>query len=343
VPRLRRADTSLPGIVRRRRGRGFTYAWADPDGGPGRPVTEPEVLERIAALVLPPAWTDVWISPWPNGHIQATGVDAAGRRQYRYHDQWRLERDQAKFDRVLSVAALLPAARERASVALAQRGLTRERVLAAAFRLLDLGFFRIGGEEYALEHGSYGLATMRREHVSFDGSSIVFTYTAKHGKEQVQSIVDDEVRAVVKALLRRQDPSPELLGYRTSSGWRDVTSGDINDYLRRVVGADMSAKDFRTWHATVLMAVALAVSEQVPASKSARDRAKARAYREVAAYLGNTPAVARSSYVDPRVVDRYDDGETVFASLLRSATDAEDEGPILHGRVEEAVLRLLSS
>jgi DNA topoisomerase I len=337
VPRLRRADLSQAGIIRRRRGRGFNYLWAD-----GRPVTEPDVLARIESLVLPPAWTDVWICPWPNGHIQAVGTDSAGRRQYRYHDAWRVQRDQMKFDRVLSVAQLLPAAREKASVALAARGLGQERVLAAAFRLLDLGFFRVGGEEYADDNGSYGLATMRREHVSFEGRSVIFEYPAKSGKQRVQSLVDDDVRKVVRALVNRPDSSPELLGYRDRTGWRDVTSADINSYLRELVGADVSAKDFRTWHATVLMAVALAVSEQVPKSPSARSRAKARAYREVADYLGNTPAVARKSYVDPRVVDRYDSGETIARTLLRVAADPDGATPILHGEVEAAVLRLLS-
>lgn len=338
MPRLRRADLSEAGIIRRRRGRGFSYIWA----AEGRPVTEPEVLARIEALVIPPAWTDVWICPWPNGHIQAVGTDAAGRRQYRYHDAWRVQRDQMKFDRVLSIARLFPAAREKAAVALATKGLNKDRVLAAAFRLLDLGFFRVGGEEYADDNGSYGLATLRREHVSFEGRLVIFEYPAKSGKQRVQSIVDDDVRKVVRALVNRRDTSPEVLGYRTHTGWRDVTSADINSYLRELVGTDVSAKDFRTWHATVLMAVALAVSEQVPKSPSARSRAKARAYREVADYLGNTPAVARKSYVDPRVVDRYDDGETIARTLIQVAANPNGANPILHGEVEAAVLRLLS-
>jgi DNA topoisomerase I len=338
VPRLRRANLAEAGIIRRRRGRGFSYVWAADD----RPVTEPEVLARINSLVIPPAWTDVWICPWPNGHIQAVGTDAAGRRQYRYHDAWRVQRDQMKFDRVLAVAQLFPAAREKAAAALATKGLHKDRVLASAFRLLDLGFFRVGGEEYADDNGSYGLATMRREHVSFQGGSVIFEYPAKSGKHRVQSLVDDDVRKVVRALVTRRDPSPELLGYRTRTGWRDVSSADINSYLRELVGADVSAKDFRTWHATVLMAVALAVSEQVPKSPSARNRAKARAYREVADYLGNTPAVARKSYVDPRVVDRYDNGETIARTLIQVATNPDGETPILHGEVEAAVLRLLS-
>jgi DNA topoisomerase-1 len=338
MPRLRRVDCAGPGIVRKRRGRGFTYQWTD-----GRPVTEPEVLTRIQSLVLPPAWQDVWICPWPNGHIQALGTDAAGRRQYRYHDSWREQRDRDKHDRVLVVAQRLPAARERAAEHLAQRGYPRERVLAAAFKLLDLGFLRVGGEEYADEHGSYGLATLRREHVTLSQAAIVFDYPAKSGKQRIQQLIDDDVRAVVKGLLRRKDDSPELLAYRVRGGWRDVRSDDVNIYLREVFGVDVTAKDFRTWHATVLMAVALAVSRGVADSPSKRKRAVARAYQEVAEYLGNTPAVARASYVDPRLIDLYDDGATVLPALERAVRVTDDDSPYLHGTVERAVLRLLAS
>ena len=337
MPRLRRVDCAGPGIVRKRRGKGFTYQWSD-----GRPVTEPEVLARIEALVLPPAWEDVWICPWPNGHIQALGTDAAGRRQYRYHDVWRQQRDRDKHDRVLVVAKRLPAARKRAAEHLALRGYPRERVLAAAFKLLDLGFLRIGGEEYADDNGSFGLATLRREHVTLSGGAIIFDYPAKSGKQRIQQLVDDDVRAVVRGLLRRKDDSPELLAYKERGRWRDVRSDDVNAYLREIFGIDVTAKDFRTWHATVLMAVALAVSREVANSPSKRKRAVARAYREVGEYLGNTPAVAKASYVDPRLIDRYDDGATVLPALERTVREPSDESPYLHGTVERAVLRLLS-
>jgi DNA topoisomerase I len=337
MPRLRRVDCAGPGIVRKRRGRGFTYLWSD-----GRPVTEPDVLARVRSLVLPPAWQDVWICPWPNGHIQAIGTDAAGRRQYRYHDAWRVQRDRDKHDRVLVVAQRLPSARERAAEHLALRGYPRERVLAAAFRLLDIGFLRVGGEQYADENSSYGLATLRREHVTLHRDVIVFDYPAKSGKQRIQQLADDDLRAVVLGLLRRHDDSPELLAYKEQGRWRDVRSDDVNVYLREIFGVDVTAKDFRTWHATVLMAVALAVSREVANSPSKRKRAVARAYREVAEYLGNTPAVARSSYVNPRLIDLYDDGATVLSALERAATEADDESPYLHGTVEHAVLRLLS-
>ncbi len=336
MARLRRVDCAGPGIARVKRGRGFSYRAPD-----GSTVTDPVVLERIAGLVIPPAWTDVWICSHPRGHIQAVGTDAAGRRQYRYHDAWRVQRDAEKHERVLEFARRLPAARRTVDAHLAQRGPTRQRVLAATFRLLDLGFFRIGGESYAEANGSYGLATMRREHVTISGEMVVFDYTAKSGKHRVQAIVDASVRKVVKALLDRDDPSKELLAYRDRDGWHDVTTADINAYLREVLGADVSAKDFRTWHATVLTAVGLAVSTGAPTSESARKRAVSRVVTEVAQYLGNTPAVCRSSYIDPRVIDLYDDGTTIAPVLERLGADADFGQPATHGQIEAAVLRLL--
>jgi DNA topoisomerase-1 len=336
MPRLRRSQCNGPGIRRRRRGRGFTYTYDD-----GSPVQDPEVLDRVRALVLPPAWQDVWICPWPNGHIQATGTDAAGRRQYRYHDQWRLQRDAAKHERVLTVASRLPAARRTVEAHLAERGFTRNRVLATAFRLLDLGFFRVGSEEYAEENNTYGLATIRREHVTVRGDTVIFEYTAKGNKERVQSVVDPVVLKVVKGLVARQDDHAELLAYRRGRTWVDVRSHEVNDYLREVVGAEITAKDFRTWHATVLMAVALAVSQHATVSESARKRAVARAVREVSDYLGNTPAVCRKSYIDPRVIDLYEDGITVLPALERLGADAAFGAPATHGAVETAVLKML--
>jgi DNA topoisomerase IB len=336
VARLRRVDCAGPGIARVRRGRGFSYRAAD-----GSKVDDPVVLQRIADLVIPPAWNDVWICPHPRGHIQAVGTDAAGRRQYRYHDEWRVQRDAEKHQRVLTFARRLPQARERVVEHLGQRGLTRDRVLAAAFRLLDLGFFRVGGESYAEENGTFGLATMRRKHVTVTGDLVVFDYTAKSGKKRVQSIVDPSVRKVVVALLARDDTSRELLSYKDRAGWHDISSADINAYLRDVMGAEVSAKDFRTWHATVLTAVGLAVSTGAPTSESARKRAVNRVVKEVAEYLGNTPAVCRSSYIDPRVIDLYDDGFTVATSLERLGAEGGFGQPATHGMVEAAVLRLL--
>ena len=336
MTRLRRVDCAGPGIRRVRRGRGFAYVHPD-----GSKVTDPEIIERIQALVLPPAWEDVWICPFPQGHIQALGTDAAGRRQYRYHDDWRTQRDAAKYDRILTFASKLPNARATVHEHLTERGLTRRRVLAAAFRLLDLGFFRVGGESYAEDNGTFGLATMRREHVTVTGDLVVFDYVAKSGKERTQAIVDSNVTKVVRALLKRDGGGDELLACKDRDGWHDITSADINAYLKEVFGEDVSAKDFRTWHATVLMAVGLAVSTSAPRSASARTRAVSRAVAEVSTYLGNTPAVCRSSYIDPRIADFYDDGVTVARSLERLGANAAFGEPATHGQVEAAVLRML--
>jgi DNA topoisomerase I len=336
VPRLKRADCSSPGIRRRRRGRGFEYIDQD-----GLRLTDEETLARIRDLVIPPAWEDVWICPYPNGHIQATGIDARGRKQYRYHDKWRERRDQQKFDEMIDFARALPAMRRRVDEDLAQEGLTRERVLASAVRLLDRGFFRVGGEDYAVENESYGLATIHKQHVQLlDDHRLRFDYPAKSGQRRVQSIVDPEVYDVVGELKRRRGGSPELLAYREGRRWRDLKSADINAYVKEVTGGDFSAKDFRTWNATVLAAVALAVSgPAAQASQRARKRAIKRAVDEVAHYLGNTPTVARASYVDPRVFDRFEGGLTIGGVL----TQLGDDGDLasIHGAAEEAVLDLL--
>jgi DNA topoisomerase I len=336
MPRLRRADCSGPGIRRRRRGKGFEYRHPD-----GAKVTEPETLDRLRALAIPPAWEDVWICPHPNGHLQAVGTDAAGRRQYRYHERWRERRDIEKFDRMLDFARRLPTLRERCREALDAEGMGRERVLACAARMLDLGFFRIGTESYAEEHETYGLTTMHRSHVALDGDVLEFDYPAKGGKQRVQSIVDPQVREVVSVLKRRRHPDPQLLAYKEAGRWVDVTSRDVNDYLKAVCGREASAKDFRTWNATVLAAVGVAVSAPASRSKTAGKRAITRATKEVAHYLGNTPAVCRKSYIDPRVFDRYLSGWTIAGALDRLGADAEFGGLSTQGVVEEAVLDLL--
>ncbi|HET9187427.1 MAG TPA: DNA topoisomerase IB, partial [Acidothermaceae bacterium] len=333
---MRRSRCDGPGISRRRRGKGFAYYYDD-----GTRVTDPDVLSRISGLVLPPAWRDVWICPWPNGHVQALGTDAAGRRQYRYHDDWRLMRDAEKHERVLSMATVLPQVREtiaRDMKDTAEGGVGRRAVLGAAVRLLDLGFFRVGGEAYADEHSTYGLATLRKDHVTIDGDALVFEYDAKGGKHRVLSIVDDDVRRLIVTLKRRRGGGAELLAYKDSAGrWRDVRSGDINDHLRALSDIDMTAKDFRTWHATVLMAVALAVSSSV-STPSGRERAIARAYKEVAGYLGNTPAVCRKSYVDPKVVDLFEQGVTIAPALEKLGSEPQ-YGLATQGAVEQAVMR----
>src|SRR4051812_40965083 len=334
--RLRKADTGGPGITRRRAGRGFFYVDAEGERG-----TDDDVLARIHDLVIPPAWQDVWICPYPGGHIQATGVDQRGRKQYLYHRKWRERRDQEKFDEMLLFARSLPTLRERVEADLGDRDeddMGRERVLAAAVRLLDRGFFRIGSEDYAVENETYGLATMRKDHVNLHGAFIVFDYPSKHGKRRVRNVVDEEVAAVVARLKRRRGGIDELLAYREGRRWRDVKSADINAYIKEITGEDFSAKDFRTWGATVLAAVALAVS---PArdTKTARTRAVARAIKEVAHHLGNTPAGARASYADPRVIDRYMDGITIAPA--REHLGAAPRDTAIQGDVEAAVLDLI--
>jgi DNA topoisomerase-1 len=336
MPRLRRVDCSVPGIVRRRRGRGFEFVDED-----GERIDDGETLERIRELVIPPAWRDVWICPHPFGHIQAVGTDAAGRRQYLYHARWRARRDQEKFDEMIRFARALPSLRRKAAKHLGQRGLTGERVLACAVRLLDRGFFRIGTEDYTAQHGTYGLATMEKRHVTLGPNHLlVFDYIAKSGKQRVQSIVDPDVYKVVEKLKRRRGGGPELLAYQQGGAWVDVRSDQINEYIKDQTGEDFSAKDFRTWHGTVLAAVAVAVSGKAAGSKTARARAVSRAVKEVSHYLGNTPAVCRASYIDPRVFDRYRDGVTI-GGALDMLGDVDFGEPATQGAVEEAVLDLL--
>ena len=296
---------------------------------------------RIHELVIPPAWRDVWICPYPGGHIQATGVDEKGRKQYLYHPSWRARRDQEKFDDMVRFAKCLPRMRERVDADLARDDLSAEHVLACAARLLDRGFFRIGSESYAVENESYGLATMRKEHVALDDATIVFDYPAKSGKRRVQAVIDPEVAAVVGRLKARRGGGDELLAYKRGRRWVDLRSPDINAYLKETTGLDVSAKDFRTWGATVLAAVALAVIADTVTSKTAAKRAITRAIKEVAYYLGNTPAIARASYIDPRVFDRFRDGETIARVLPRLGEDGLGSAAI-QGPVEKATLRLLA-
>lgn len=310
VTRLRRSDCAGPGYTRRRAGRGFIYLDAE-----GRRVVDDGELERIRSLAIPPAWSEVWICPQPNGHLQATGVDAAGRKQYRYHDDWRTRRDAEKFDAMLDFAAALPPLRRQLIGDLRKREMSRDRVLACALRMLDLGFFRIGSEDYAEENDSFGLATLRREHLAIDGAEARFDYAAKSGVRQVQTLRDPAVLRVLKALKARRGGGEELLAYKLSGRWVDVKSTDVNARLVELTGGEFSAKDFRTWSGTVLAAVSIAGKREHARTRSSRSRAKAAAAREVAYFLGNTPAVARKSYIDPRVFDRFDSGWTIAARI----------------------------
>jgi DNA topoisomerase IB len=336
MARLRRVDCGDSGLRRRRHGRGFVYVDAD-----GNRIEDADTLERIRSLAIPPAWEEVWICARANGHIQATGVDDAGRKQYRYHDDWRARRDADKFDSMVRFAERLPAVRDQVEVDLGLDGMPRERALACAVRLLDRGSFRIGSEDYAEENDSYGLATIRKEHVKVDGEVIAFDYPAKSGLRRRQRVIDAQAATAVRELRRRRGGSDELLAYKEDRRWRDVRSAEINAYLKQASGGDFSAKDFRTWNATVLAAIAIAVSSPVAGdSRTARKRAVRRAVEEVAHHLGNTPAVCRASYIDPRIFDRFDGGLTIGGVLPELAADAEG-WPAVQRAVEEAVLDLI--
>jgi DNA topoisomerase-1 len=339
--RLRRSNCAAPGIARRRRGRGFEYL--DPHH---ERIDDPEVLERISELVIPPAWRDVWVCMDPFGHLQATGIDAAGRKQYLYHPRWRAHRDRSKFDSMLDFGAVLPKLRRRVArdLRFANRGarlradeLTEQRVLACAVRLLDLGFFRIGSEDYAERNESYGLTTMLREHVSVCEREVIFDFPAKSGQRRVQALADPQL-LVVLAVLKRRRTGSQLLAYRAGDRWRELTAEEVNGYLKQLTGGDFTAKDFRTWNATVLAAVALAGAEETH-GRAGREREIRQAIKTVAAYMGNTPAVCRASYVDPRVIDRFQAGVTISQEIGRPGPDLGK--PQVRARVERAVLDLL--
>jgi DNA topoisomerase IB len=338
MTRLRRSDCSGPGITRRGRGRGFEYL-----DQYGQRVDDPEVLARIRELGIPPAWKDVWICPAPTGHLQATGTDAAGRKQYLYHAQWRIRRDTEKFAAMVRFAHALPDLRERIEDDLGGEGFTRERVVACAVRLLDRGFFRIGSEEYAEQNESFGLATMLKSHVTLGADGAMeFDYPAKSGQRRVQAVVDPQAGAIIAALKRRRGGGEDLLAFKDGRRWRDMRSEDVNAYIKAATGGDFSAKDFRTWNATVLAAVAVAVAGEVAGTPTGRKRAITRAVNEVAHYLGNTPAVCRASYIDPRVFDAYNGGLIIRPALQEAADMEPGELPIHHRSVETAVLDLLN-
>ncbi len=295
-----------------RAGRGFSFKDAS-----GATITDPELLERIAHLAIPPAWTDVWIAPYANGHIQATGTDAAGRTQYLYHPQWREQKDRLKFDRAMALAESLPAARRKVTTDLRSPEPTKSRALAAAFRMLDTGSLRVGSERYAEQHGSHGLSTLLCSHVSISGSAVTLAFPGKSGQEWESTLVDGELADVLRGLKRRGSGA-RLLAWRDSGRWHPVDAADINDYVRERTGGEFTAKDFRTLHGSVTAAIALAKAGPRP-TPTARKKAVAQVMREVADVLGNTPAVARSSYVDPRIVDNYDLGRTIDPAKTGSA------------------------
>lgn len=305
MPRLRRSDVSAAGIRRVRSGRGFSYRDQS-----GKTIVDTELKRRISDLAIPPAWTDVWICPYPNGHIQATGVDAAGRRQYLYHPTWRDQKDRVKYDRALALAESLPAARRQVTIDLRGEEPTKTRALAAAFRMLDTANLRVGSEQYAEANGSIGLSTLLCSHATVSGDTVHLEFPAKSGQEWSSSVSDPDLASVVRGLKRR-GPRARLLAFRDEAGdWHPLAASDINAYVRERTGGEFTSKDFRTLAGTAAAAVSLA--RQGPErTKAGRQRTVAEAMRQAADALGNTPAIARKSYVDPRIVDLYNDGTTI--------------------------------
>jgi DNA topoisomerase I len=303
VPGLNRSDPRGPGLTRVRAATGFAYL--DPAGDQ---VADAPTLERIRALAVPPAWTGVWISPDPLGHIQATGVDSRGRVQYRYHPVWREQRDEQKFGHMLRFAAALPGLRGATLQDLRHRGLDRGRVAASAVRLIDLGLFRIGGERYAELDHHYGAATLEKQHVRVHRDGLEFDYVAKEGKHRTVTVADAAVLPTVRALAHAGNGLTALFCFQDArAAWHPLHSHDVSAYIADSSGGHFTAKEFRTWNATVLMALSLADSGPPASERAARSAVNA-GVRTVAAWLGDTPTVARSSYIDPRLITRYSSG-----------------------------------
>ncbi|MBB2966827.1 DNA topoisomerase IB [Leifsonia aquatica] len=322
MTRLRRSDPSGPGYHRRASNKGPVY-----EDVAGNPIVDERELERIRSLVIPPAWEDVWISPDARGHIQAVGTDQAGRRQYRYHDSWRLHQDRVKFERAAQLAETLPSARRKVTMDLRAEGFGRDRVLAAAFRIIDLGSVRIGSEEYLHANGSRGLTTLLCRHARIDGDEITLTFPAKSAQKWTSTIVDADLAELLTQIQALRGQRSRLLSWKDGT-WHTLRPASLNEYIRRQTGGEFTAKDFRTLHGTIVAAEALA-ELGISDTESRRKKRVTAAVNEAAAALGNTPAIARNSYIDPRVFDRYRQGEVIDTA---------------GGRVPEpALLELLSS
>ncbi|SDR96328.1 DNA topoisomerase IB [Microlunatus soli] len=331
--RLRRSDPSQPGWTRRRRGAGFSYHRPD-----GSRIAAGEA-ERVRGLAIPPAWQEVWICPWDNGHLQAEGTDAAGRRQYLYHPDWRRRRDTEKHARAIELATMLPRIRRSIEEQLDGHGWPRQRTLAVALRMLDHGVFRTGGEEYLEQNGSYGVATLLRSQVRVNGSMLSFSYTAKGGIDRTMSLRDPALAHAVTRLRRIRSDTDRLLVYRSRGAVHQLRSADLNERFQELAGEQFSVKDLRTWSATVLAAVELAKADP-PRSLRASRAIERSVLDDVADHLGNTPTTARKSYVDPRLFDFFERGETIAAGPQRPGPIDESDATV-RDRAERSVLRLL--
>ncbi|MBG7618778.1 DNA topoisomerase IB [Herbaspirillum sp. AP02] len=311
---LRYVNDEMPGIRRSRHGKGFAYHDAR-----GELIRDAQELVRLKSLAIPPAWEEVWISPHHNGHIQATGRDARGRKQYRYHARWRLVRDDAKYLRMISFARALPTIRKVVEQDLQRPGLHRQKVLAAVVHLLQSTFMRVGNDEYARQNKSFGLTTLQHRHVRVDGSDVLFHFRGKSGVQHDIKLHDPYVARIIRKM--RELPGQELFQYVDDEGQRHcIDSGDVNAYLREAAGEDFSAKDFRTWAGTVLATLALQAFEQVDSQAQAKQNV-VRAIENVARRLGNTPSICRKCYVHPAVIESYLDGS--FAERLEKRVQAE--------------------
>ncbi|HEX6293277.1 MAG TPA: DNA topoisomerase IB [Herpetosiphonaceae bacterium] len=330
---LRYVSDAMPGIRRKRAGKHFSYIGLD-----GQPIRDPKELQRIKSLGIPPAYTDVWICPLRNGHIQATGRDAKGRKQYRYHPRWREVRDETKYGRMLAFGAALPTIRERVEQDLKLSGMPREKVLATVVRLLETTLIRVGNDEYVRQNKSFGLTTMRDRHVEIKGATVRFRFRGKSGKNHTIALTD---RRLAKIVQRCRDlPGYELFQYVDDNGERQtIDSADVNEYLRAITGQDFTAKDFRTWAGTVLASLALQECEAFESETQAK-RNITQAITQVAERLGNTPSICRKCYVHPAVIDSYLDGTMIETLQQRVEQELEDSA---HGLqpAERTVIRLL--
>ncbi len=332
LARLRYVTDDGPGIQRQKKGDGFRYIGTD-----GKPIKDEKTLERIKVLGIPPAWTDVWICPKPNGHIQATGRDAKGRKQYRYHARWRDTRNENKFGRMIAFGKALPAMRERVEHDLKLPGLPREKVLALVVRLLETTFIRIGNEEYARKNKSFGLTTLRDKHVDISGSKVEFQFRGKSGKDHTITIKDRRLAGLIRRC--KDIPGQELFQYLDEDGQHQtIGSSDVNDYLREISGQDFTAKDFRTWGGTVLSVLSF---NELGAFETATQAKKniTQVIKEVSKKLGNTPAICRKYYLHPAMIDAYQDGSLL--TVLQTHVARNAEVPPYGLRLEEQVVMTL--
>lgn len=326
---LRYVSDTRPGIRRRKSGKGFTYARDD-----GSKLTERDILRRIKSLVIPPAWIDVWICPFADGHIQATGRDAKGRKQYRYHTRFREVRESTKYEHVVAFAEALPGIRAKVGEHMALRGLPREKVLATVVHLLETTLIRVGNDDYAKQNNSYGLTTLKTRHVAVDGNEVRFRFTGKSGKQWSLRVKDRRIAKIIRAC--QELPGQELLQYLDEDGnHQDVTSSDVNAYLKEITGEDITAKDFRTWAGTVLAAMALNEMQSFDSAAQAKRNLRA-AIENVAARLGNTPTICRKCYVHPDVLTSYLDGKLVLE--IKAAVESELRDALAGLQPEEAAV-----